>query len=188
MHDTVILLMWVISAHFRAIIRPIYQITCKKLHNRLYNLSARNLFFYVFVNYKAGEKRVRWVKQCKIKLVINVNEIYEMVLSLSHSLSIYINIYFIYIDLYIYVINEQCTYRSMFGSQSHTDATVLRMLTRAVHCTYKYVQLRHWFPFCRKVAEFMNFERTSSVANSVMHWRIRTFFRCVSGPTIYSPQ
>jgi len=42
-------------------------------------------------------------------------------------------------------------------------------------CTYKYMQLRHWFPFCHKLAEFMNFQWISSMANSVMHWRICTF-------------
>jgi len=59
------------------------------------------------------------------------------------------------------------------------------MLTTAVHCTYRYVQLRHWFPFCHKVAEFMNFQSTSSVANSVMHWWIRTFLD-VSAALLYT--
>jgi len=59
------------------------------------------------------------------------------------------------------------------------------MLTTAVHCTYKYVHLRHWFPFCHKLAEFMNFQWTSSMANSVIHWRIRTFLG-VSGALLYT--
>jgi len=60
------------------------------------------------------------------------------------------------------VINEQGTFRFELGNQSRTDATSYRMLTTAVHCTYRYVQLRRWFPFCRKVAEFMNSQLTSS--------------------------
>jgi len=52
---------------------------------------------------------------------------------------------------------------------SRADAKSFQMLKRAVHCTYKYVQFRHPFPFCHKVADFMNSERTSSMANSVMH-------------------
>ena len=43
------------------------------------------------------------------------------------------------------VINEQCFYKFELGNQSRTDTTRFRMLTRAVHCTYKYVQHRHWF-------------------------------------------
>jgi len=82
------------------------------------------------------------------------------------------------------VTNEQCTYEFELGNRSCTDATSFWMLTRAVHCTYKYVQLRHWFPFCRKVAEFMNFQWTSSVANRVIHWRIRTFLD-VSAALLY---
>jgi len=45
------------------------------------------------------------------------------------------------------------------------------------HCT-ALTNMCNWdidFPFAVKVADFMNFERTSSVANSVMYWRIRTF-------------
>jgi len=71
------------------------------------------------------------------------------------------------------------------GNQLCTDATSLRMLTTAGHCTYKYVQLRHWFPFCRKVAEFMNFQWISSMANSVMQWQIRTFLD-VSAALLYT--
>jgi len=82
------------------------------------------------------------------------------------------------------VINEQYTYKFELGNQSRTDATSFRVLTRAVHCTYKYVQLRYLFPFCRKVAEFMNFQWTSSMANSVMHWKIRTFLD-VSAALLY---
>jgi len=67
------------------------------------------------------------------------------------------------------VINEQFTYEFELGNQSRTDAKRLQMLTSALHCTYKCVQLRHRFPFRRKVVEFINSERTSSVANSVMH-------------------
>jgi len=36
-------------------------------------------------------------------------------------------------------------------------------------CTYRYVTLRHRLPVCRKVADFMKFKRTSSVANSGIH-------------------
>ena len=91
----------------------------------------------------------------------------------------------VHLKLEYIVINEQCTYEFELGNQSRTDATRLRMLTWAVHCTYKYVQLRHWFPFCRKVAEFMNFQWTSSTANSVMHWRIHTFLD-VSAALLYT--
>jgi len=58
------------------------------------------------------------------------------------------------------------------------------MLTAAVHCTYRYVQLTHWFRFCLKLAEFMNFQWTSAVPNSVMHWRICTFLD-VSAALLY---
>jgi len=83
------------------------------------------------------------------------------------------------------VINEQCTYEFELGNQSCTDATRFRMPTRAVHCTYKYVQLGHQLPFCRKVGDFMNFQWTSSVAKNVMHWRIRTFLD-VSAALLYT--
>jgi len=39
--------------------------------------------------------------------------------------------------------------------------------------------------FCRKVADFMNSERTSPVANSVMHWRIFTYLD-VSAALLYT--
>jgi len=39
------------------------------------------------------------------------------------------------------VINEQYGYKFELGNQSRTDATRFRMLTKEVHCTYKYMQL-----------------------------------------------
>jgi len=81
------------------------------------------------------------------------------------------------------VINEQCFYKFELGNQSRTDTTRFRMLTRAVHCTYKYVQHRHWFPFAVKLRSLWTFSELP-VANSVMHWRIRTFLD-VSAALLY---
>jgi len=89
-----------------------------------------------------------------------------------------------WLNIIITVINEQCIYECELGNQSCTDETRLRMLTTAMQRTYKYVQLRHRFPFCRNVAEVMNFQWTSSMANSVMHWRIHTFLD-VSAALLY---
>jgi len=72
------------------------------------------------------------------------------------------------------------------GNQTRTEATMFRMLPTAVHCTYRYVQLRHWFPFCRNVTESMNFQwiPRGKQCNALKNTHI---FRCVSGPTVYSP-
>jgi len=40
-----------------------------------------------------------------------------------------------------YVINEQCTYGFELENQSRKNAQIFWMLTSAVHCTYRYVQL-----------------------------------------------
>ena len=50
--------------------------------------------------------------------------------------------------------------------------------------TYKYVQARHRLPVCRKVADVMNFEQTSSVANSGTYLKICTFLD-VSAALLY---
>ena len=57
------------------------------------------------------------------------------------------------------------------GNLSRTDATSFQMI-RAVHSTNKLVQFRHWFPFCRKVAESMNFQWNSPVANTVEYAQV----------------
>jgi len=41
--------------------------------------------------------------------------------------------------------------------------------------SYKNVQARHRLPVCRKVADVVNFEQASFVANSGIHWKLCTF-------------
>jgi hypothetical protein len=81
------------------------------------------------------------------------------------------------------LINEQCTYRFELGNRSRTEATRFRLLTTAVHCTFKYVQLRHWFLFALSSGVY-ELSVNLPMANSVMHWRIRTFLD-VSAALLY---